>query len=159
MNRGSRFIGKEQRTKQKGLLHRKDISKKPINGKEGKQGKRANRNEKLLKLNISQAIDEALNDLKNQQEYDAYESELIPPSPIQPVPIADKEPISPIKEKQRRSSFDVTHVKSPILAPTVSEVVIEPLSLSSPVHVEIETKHPTGLFMFIFVICRGGIRR
>lgn len=128
MNRGSLLKTKDQRNKQKGLIHKKDSSRKQFNGKEENRIERGKRNAKKLKLNISQAINEALDDLKNSQEYDEYEAELVPSFPS---PVVEKEPISPVKEKQRRSSFDITHTKSPILAASESECAIEPLELES----------------------------
>lgn len=144
MNRGGLFQGKEQKSRQKGLVLKKDGLKKQIHGKETKTIRKGNKGERRLKLNISQAINEALNDLKNIQEYNDYEAELIPQSPMKPVLDTEQEPISPIKEKQRRSSFDVTHTKSPIIVPKVSEEVIEPLALYTPEKYEETEKHPTG---------------
>ena len=156
MNRGSLFHGKDQRLKQKGFLNKKELSKKQILGKEGRSTK--SRRTKEGKLNISLAINEALNDLKNSQEYDNLETELVPPSPIKNQFVDETEPVSPIKEKQRRSSFDVTHTKSPIILPVVAEEIIEPISLSPPKRSDSEV-HPTGIIMNELLIVRRGIIR
>ena len=87
------------------------------------------------------AINEALNDLHEDRE-DNFD--LIPQSPLKSIPVAViDEPVSPIKEKQRRSSFDVTHTKSPILAPEICEIPIEPFLLTSAER-STSLKHPTG---------------
>ena len=154
MNRGSLFHGKEQKLKQKVFPNKKDASKKQIHGKEGKSVK--SKRTKEGKLNISLAINEALNDLKHSEEYDYLETELVPPSPLKNQFVDEAEPISPIKEKQRRSSFDVTHTKSPILLPIVSEEIIEPIILSSPERCDSEA-HPTGIICCVELMVRRGV--
>lgn len=155
MNRSSLFHETDQRLKQKGLLHKRDSIKKQVHGKEGKSGKKGVT--KKRKSIISLAINEALDDLKNIHDYGDMKTELVTPSPIKETMVTELEAVSPIKEKQRRSSFDITHSKSPIFFPIVPEEVIEPLSLS-PSEIS-ESIHPTGIFSNSFLKCRRGIIR
>ena len=79
-----------------------------------------------LKLNIQQAIHEALDDYtaEHVDEYSSYASELVPVSPV----------IVTGPETKRRHSFDLQMARSPILAPkpapkTESLPPLPPLSL------------------------------
>ena len=95
----------------------------PIPRKSGKQ---------KAKLNIRQAIDEALDDYSAEhiREYDLYESELSPTSPVKDVLFQEEEPDLAADDTKRRHSFDLQVTKSPILHAKRGEQAVEPLELA-----------------------------
>ena len=94
----------------------------PIPRKNGKQ---------KAKLNIRQAIDEALDDYtaEHLEKYSHYESELSPTSPVKDVLFQEQEPVLSADDTKRRHSFDLQVTKSPILNARKGEQTVEPLEL------------------------------
>lgn len=95
---------------------------KQSRGKPAKTSSLAKQRQKK-KLNIQQAISEALDDYtaENVDAYSSYESELVSDSPA----------VTPTAETKRKHSFDLQMTRSPILIPKSKPVeeAIPPLSL------------------------------
>lgn len=99
---------------------KKNALAKQSRGKTAKTSALAKKRQKA-KLNIQQAISEALDDYtaENVDAYSSYESELVPVSPA----------VTPKVETKRKHSFDLQMTRSPILSPKPKPVeeVIPPL--------------------------------
>ena len=98
------------------------------------------------KLNIRQAIDEALDDYTAEhiKAYSHYESELIPTSPVKDVLFPEEEPVLSTDDTKRRHSFDLQVTKSPILNAKKGEQAVEPLELEEPSDLERRASQSPG---------------
>jgi hypothetical protein len=121
-----------------------DLLKKNID-KQTKTHSKAKKKQEKLKLNIRQAIHEALDDytVEHISQYSSYEEELSPVSPVVKTPRSEEKQTQELK---RRHSFDLQVVHSPtILAKEsprdIDEVILEPLA---PVVEEKKKTGPTG---------------
>ena len=111
----------------------KSASMKPFSKRASAPGPSFRKAKQRTKIDIKQAINEALEDYTEEhiEEYSRYESELVPTSPMKESIYADVEE-PPKQEAKRRHSFDLQVTKSPVLLSQSDERKVEPLSLDSP---------------------------
>ena len=111
----------------------KSTSMKPFAKRTSLSGPSFRKGKQRTKLDIKQAINEALEDYTAEhiEEYSQYESELSPTSPMKETTLIDKKEPLPGQESKRRHSFDLQVTKSPVLLSRSNEKKVEPLSLDS----------------------------
>ena len=110
----------------------KSASMKPFSKRASAPGPSFRKAKQRTKIDIKQAINEALEDYTEEhiEEYSRYESELVPTSPMKESIYVDVEE-PPKQEAKRRHSFDLQVTKSPVLLSRSDERKVEPLSLDS----------------------------
>ena len=123
----------------------KSASMKPFSKRASAPGLSFRKGKQRTKVDIKQAINEALEDYTAEhiEEYSRYESELVPTSPMKEPTFVDVEE-PPKQEAKRRHSFDLQVTKSPVLLSQSNEKKVEPLSLDSPGHLKREPSISPG---------------
>ena len=135
----------------------KSASMKPFSKRVAAPGPSFRKGKQRTKVDIKQAISEALDDYTAEhiEEYSQYESELVPSSPMKESTFVDVEE-RPKQEAKRRHSFDLQVTKSPVLLSQSNERDVEPFSLDSPDYLKRDSSispGPSSMFGLRYLTC------